>query len=302
MSAVHSFGTGYQTTTAEALDEGGWLWSREPGRDNDAGMPDVPQLDPDTAALELDAVRFVLPHRHDRGRVTWRTTGAVPFAEVVRTRPESVEARDGVRRLVTAASAWHLAVAGSAPYRMAGAPPGLLRMRAWMVDGTGPRASGPFHARLRSAMGTDRWDRLHEAVESLLLDASERRQPVHGWLSLGNVLLTPSEEGVPVLEVLTGPDVASGLPEYDLGCLVGEIEEFSALAAAAGGSGVAHLHLGTIARSCYRGPLRPEMVSRAVAVRVALHARDFASFVGWYDDLERYIPIIADLLDSAAGA
>lgn len=303
MSAVHTFGTGYQLTTVEPADNGGWHWVREPGGDNQLGMPELPvDLDPMVAGADVDGVRFVMPVDHDATRVAWRTRGVVPFAEVVRTEPESAVARDGVRRLVAAAAAWHEDMARTAPSDLAGAPPGLLRLRAWLIDGAGTRASGPFHARLRSALGGARWDSLYDAVEALLLDDPPRRQPVHGWFSLGNVVLTPETDHAPYgLEVLTGPDLASGLPEFDVGCLVGEVEEFGALAAERGEPRVSHLHLSTIARSCYAGELRGDLLARAVALRVTLHARDFASFVGWYDDLDRYVPMVADLLDQVRG-
>lgn len=304
MSAVRTFGTGYQVTTVEPADAGGWRWTREPGRDNEIGMPDLPAgLDRAAAEAEIDGVRFVLPEEHEPDRVAWRTRGAVPFAEVVRSEPETPEARDGVRRLVAAAASWHARMASTTPRGLAVAPPGLLRLRAWLVDGSGTRASGPFHARLRSALGAARWELLRDAVESLLLDGAEDRQPVHGWFSLGNVLLTPqTDDAPPMLEVLTGTDLASGLPEFDLGCLIGELEEFGALAVDHGGSRLGHLHLGTLARSCYSGELHSDLLARGVAVRVALHSRDFASFVGWYDDLDRYIPMVAELVDTIEGA
>lgn len=300
---VTRFGTGYQQTLVERLPDGRVRWNRTLGVNNTDGFRvPPPQLAETLEFIAIPGVEFLLPEQASPTQVVWMTDGTTSFSEIVRKRPDSVEAREGVQLLASMLVAFHEAQSGRPPTAgLTEAPPGLMRYRNWLATGEGPRASSPWRVHLRSWLGTRRWELLEEAGDALLLDDRHRHLGLHGWMSLGNVVLAdnphPSDAASIRLQVLTGTDMGRGLPETDLTCLMGEIAEFTYLAERDGIDPLPHRHLAHILTSMYSFEVNPRLVEMGKAVRVALHARDFASFVGWHDDLDSYPPLIAELVD-----
>ncbi|WP_461028082.1 phosphotransferase family protein, partial [Streptomyces sparsus] len=184
--------------------------------------------------------------------------------------------------------------------------PGLRRLRAWAVgEETTPEATR-LRTLARARLGPSLWARLTDWSEA----ASESPGGsgavlLHGAPSIG--WLVPSAAGGRA-DLLTGEEVTGGDPALDLGWILGELHELRAAAAhglGAAGQGppvdypaAAHALLSGYAGSAdpARVAALPPGTERAATLRLAVHMRDFATFVGWHEDLRRYCDLLAEVL------
>ncbi|WP_330175736.1 hypothetical protein OG875_20870 [Streptomyces sp. NBC_01498] len=213
---------------------------------------------------------------------------------------------------------------------------GIRRLVDWLSGSsdTGARAdagagvaggSVPDGSRLRALahdrLGPRLWARLAEWA------AAAQEPPgrggavlLHGAPSTG--WLVPSPAGDHTV-LLTGEEVTGGDPALDLGWVLGELHELRS--AASRGLGAAGqgppVDYPAAARALLAGYLRKEAVvtegsgeaplfteddaaalppgtARAATLRLAVHMRDFACFVGWHEDLRRYADLLAEALDA----
>ncbi|MGU3437414.1 hypothetical protein ACNHUS_30930 [Actinomycetes bacterium M1A6_2h] len=296
------YGTGFVQTTVESFAPDRARWTRVPGINNRDGLGIPPQhLGTTLAEIDTSPVDFVLPQSASQHEVTWKTDGAIAFGNVVRNEADSPLARDGITALATGLTAFHrdpptmraLSIDDNV------VPPGLLRFCAWTDTGDGPRASRPWRVRLRGALGQRRWNLLREFAQHLRTLCSAHSADVHGWMSLGNIAASTGRPGTPPhLQVLTGTDVGRGPRELDVSCLLGELAEFSFRAEHFDLDSLPFEHLAHMFVASYGHELDAELLAMGKAIRVALHSSDFASFVGWSEDLDLYPDMVAELVDT----
>ncbi|MGW7282494.1 hypothetical protein ACWGIV_30260 [Streptomyces sp. NPDC054844] len=184
--------------------------------------------------------------------------------------------------------------------------PGMRRLRAWILgEQAGPGATR-LRARARTRLGPSLWARLTDwsaaanepsgGAAAVLLHGA----PSTGWL-------VPAPAGGQAA-LLTGEEVTGGDPALDLGWILGELHELRT--AAARGLGAAGqgppVDYPAAARALLAGytdgagtpgaSALPPGTARAATLRLAVHMRDFASFVGWHEDLHRYCDLLAETL------
>lgn len=108
--------------------------------------------------------------------------------------------------------------------------------------------------------------------------------------------------GPPGGHLLTGEESGLGPPAWDIGWLLGELVELEA-AAGHPGSGVADVAYPELRRhvlaSYGPGRLDAAEVGRYAAVRLLLHAHDFAAYVGTAAPLAGYLALLPPLVDAA---
>ncbi|MFD3520650.1 hypothetical protein [Streptomyces sp. NPDC058653] len=173
-----------------------------------------------------------------------------------------------------------------------------------------PGPGGQLWALARGRLGARLWERLGDWAEAA-------RQPpgrggvvlLHGAPSTG--WLVPSPAGDHSV-LLTGEEVTGGDPALDLGWILGELHELRSAATrglGAAGQGppvdypaaarallAGYLHTEESPEDL--GPALPPGTARAATLRLAVHMRDFASFVGWHEDLRHYADLLAETLDA----
>lgn len=286
-SAVAASGSGARLAFGEwdAASEGGGVLYRVPAAVSVARL--LPSGDETGHRLSVGALA-------DVGR-TLRRLHDVPWEF-----GEPVPPHHGVRRLLTWLSGTAWAASESAPRNDPKNAPDDSRLRALAHDRLGPRL----------------WARLTDWAEAA-------RQPpgrggavlLHGAPSTG--WLVPSPAGDHSV-LLTGEEVTGGDPALDLGWVLGELHELrSAATRGLGAAGQAQpVDYPAAARALLAGYLRkeegtgtglfteddtaalPPGTAQAATLRIAIHMRDFASFVGWHEDLRHYADLLAETLDA----
>jgi hypothetical protein len=295
---VRSFSTGYQRTSVQRADQG-IRWERRPGTDYDGGYPAVPaDFAARLAAASDDTVRFIVPARSSRSGAVWNVFGTRVMSEMLLNQAEPMpHTLDVIGHLGQCLRHLHTqAPDDSAIY---GPPARLVRTGTWLHEGRGPRASAGWHFLLGKYLGTRRWQKLSEWVAEYCAAAAGADVPVlHGWMSLGSVVLADGNAGIePAATVLSGLEFARGAPEIDVACTAGELIEFAYLARYAGGS-TEHVAAALDAFLDGYGPsVDPDLLAIGATIRILMHSHDFATYVGWRPDLHRYASMIADLLD-----
>lgn len=195
---------------------------------------------------------------------------------------------------------------------------GVRRLLAWLS-----RAPAATEAEATARLGALARDRLGPRLWTRLTDWAEATQEppggggavlLHGAPSTG--WLVPSPAGDHSV-LLTGEEVTGGDPALDVGWVLGELHELRSAAArglGAAGQGPPVDHPAA-ARALLAGYLRtedggtsllkedaaaalPPGTERAATLRLAIHMRDFASFVGWHEDLRHYADLLAETLDA----
>ncbi|MFB7620211.1 hypothetical protein [Kitasatospora sp. NPDC056181] len=291
---VDNFATGLQVTRITRQADGTIHWRRTPGVNHTTPYPPVPPHFAEQAEQASDSrLRFTTPFDAGPQHTGWHTTGTTSAARALLSGDIPVDRlQDVFGALGARLKVLHdLRPAEGQPDGPV--PPWLERLESWLENGRGPRASAGFHYRLRSQLGPARWEKLRGYGPELLRPL-EPAATLHGWLTLGNIIL-PDRPG-PAL-VLSGAEATHGRPEVDLACVIGELEEFRLTAD--------HLHADASVQHTLAGALltaygdgwdRDTVAAGAIA-RIASHARDFASFVGWHSSLHAYVPMLADLID-----
>ncbi|MEZ3181227.1 hypothetical protein KYY02_21825 [Streptomyces pimonensis] len=181
--------------------------------------------------------------------------------------------------------------------------PGLGRLRAWAAGEEAAPGAVRLRALARARLGPSLWARLADWSESANEPAGGSGAVLlHGAPSTG--WLVPSAAGGRAA-LLTGEEVTGGDPALDVGWILGELHELRAAAArglGAAGQGppvdypaAAHALLSGYTGGTGTAALPPG-TERAATLRLAVHMRDFASFVGWHEDLRRYCDLLAETL------
>ncbi|WP_329387432.1 hypothetical protein [Streptomyces sp. NBC_01716] len=325
---VREYGTRYLRISVRYHGDGRFSWLRVPGPAHD--RPRVPPPPAVGAALRrVDAAvasgtgaghgaRIALGERAaasgDGGGLVYRVPGAVSVARLLPSGDETGY-RLSVRALADAGRT--LRQLHDVPWEFTEpAPPhhGVRRLLDW-ISGAPPEEedSARLRALAHERLGPHLWTRLTDWAEAA------RRPPgrggavlLHGAPSTG--WLVPSPAGDHSV-LLTGEEVTGGDPALDLGWTLGELHELRS--AATRGLGAAGqgppVDYPAAARALLAGYLRkeedaedvenmeaalPPGTARAATLRLAVHMRDFASFVGWHEDLRRYADLLAETLDA----
>ncbi|MEU1807245.1 hypothetical protein [Streptomyces sp. NPDC019937] len=237
-----------------------------------------------------------------RSGVLYRVPGAVSVARLLPSGDDTAF-RLSVRALAGAGRT--LRRLHHEPWELPKRPPhhGVRRLLAWVSGEESTPDTTRLRALARTRLGPSLWARLTDWAEAaneppggggaVLLHGA----PSTGWL-------VPSPDGDHTA-LLTGEEVTGGDPALDLGWLLGELHELRAAAARGLGSAgqgppvdygiAAHALL-----SGYTGgdgtAALPHGTARAATLRLAVHMRDFASFVGWHADLRHYCDLLAETL------
>ncbi|MGW2448717.1 hypothetical protein [Streptomyces sp. NPDC001675] len=182
----------------------------------------------------------------------------------------------------------------SAPAPSSWPPPlGASHLRDWLrhPDRADPGARHRLHVAMRDSIGSARMGELDSWVDQLTRPAKDS-VPLHGEFSLS--ALVAGRDGGPV-RLLIGETVARGPLEYDVGWVLGELAEWSDLAAED------DTRLDALGRAllCAAGP-RVDLgrLGRVVVLRRLMHVIDYASYVGWSELLVPYIESMPELIDS----
>ncbi|MFE1057040.1 hypothetical protein [Streptomyces rochei] len=295
--------TGFLTTRISRTSAGTVLWRHTPGPDRSQPFPPLPAALPRLLARASGPdVTWLAPVASSADEQVWETNGQHSLADALETgtrtgtQLEAIGASLGARLRRLHELTLHqdeTARCGDYPRH-----PGLSRLRAWLEHGRGPRAATAFRYRLRSQLGTGRWNRLNELTHGLLHpSAHEATTVLHGWFSMGGIVLS-DRPGATTSSVLCGPDACMGLPETDLGCLVGELTEYRLATRRQGISWPVLDQLQRALLTHYGPGADTETIAAAAILRIATHAHDYASYVGWSEQLHGYVPMLSDLLDS----
>ncbi|MFW5420916.1 class IV lanthionine synthetase subunit LxmK [Nocardiopsis sp. CNT-189] len=309
---VAEYGTGLVRTRITREGEGCYLWSRTAGREDGPSPSLAPE--PLLARLPLhlpsSAAEIAVGLPADGG-VRYRLRGHRTLAELLIGSGGANASPGACRALRSVGStlrALHLAGLPEEGGKGQGAhrrPPALGRLRSWLRPAL-PQANAPGE-RLRAAafqrLGTARWERMASWCTGMLgLDGPGAEEVLlHGAPSMGTIVLHGGGT-----QILSGEALAAGAAEYDVGWILGEITEITGFPAALTGGPDREDSAGeTLADALsdgYGAPLDGTLLARMAALRVALHMHDFATAVGWADQLEEYLDPLAELLDTAQGA
>jgi hypothetical protein len=289
---IDRFGSAWVEVRIEAPVNGdGFLWKRTPGPLGPSHFPVVWCGDSHVA----DGVELVWPDIENE-TLTYRVGGPSSAAKWLR-RPEAEfrrRALDTVGRCIDVVMQV-CRVNGSTP--SLNSPPAPLRRLSAHL-GNPATASAVLRWRAALKESVDR-----SAVDGLLdlLASHHDDDPAfaHGGLSIGGIV--PVTTGAYDC-VLTGEDSGGASAGHDIGWLVGELLELRATAYDA-----ADEHLVGLLDEVIRDVLRehgghPEGIHRAAVLRIALHAEDYAHFIGWDDQLIRRAQLLEKVWSDDAWA
>ncbi|MEU2856461.1 hypothetical protein [Streptomyces syringium] len=301
LQVLEEFSTGYQATRVTALPNGHIHWQHNLKTDREGSYP---PLDPDltdrfTAASDPH-VRFAAPCTAQPTEYSWEIAGRHSLATVLLPdAPTPAKHLEVFAHLGRQLRALHDQPASTGRPDAYPAPRGPSRLMAWLDRGQGTRASAGFHHLLRSRLGPSRWEKLRGFTHHLLHpEPAEHTSVLHGWFSLGNLILADDPHISPRTFVLSGMDAAQGRPETDLAWLLGELAEYRK---ATERQGIDWPVLDTLQNTFleHYGPgWNRDLVAAGSVVRIATHAHDFATYIGWGPQLHGYLPMLAELLDT----
>lgn len=289
-TTVSEYGTGLVRTRVGDLGRGRFVWERRAGTGR--GAPLKAPSPGARAAVETangPGVRFVLPVVEGE-TLLYAMPGALSAARLVRgSDPELAELlRSALRETGAALGRLH---AAPVLEELPDSPPGLARLSGWLKAGRDELA-----VTARERLGEGRSRRAEEWCAALG-DTDGAPVLLHGAPSLGTLVPAP-RLGVGALA--TGEDLARGSGALDVGWLLGELVELEE--AARRGLGTApdadYTGLTTALLDGYGVRQADAAMRRVATVRVLTHAHDYATYVGWHDDLLGYLDLVADLLDA----
>lgn len=288
---VNEFGTAFMQTSVYRQGAG-FAWVRRPGPAHRLPLPD---LSPRLGAL-LGSIHPALRLPVIDDGLRYRSDGVLPAAGWLTFNEELagpvLEAM--LRKVGTALAEMHLR---PAPAEITRHHPGVIRLSAWFNGRHDADAALHLSDHARNRLGHTRWIRLEELSREF--STAEADTLLHGAASMA--LIVPSLEGTGVL--LTGEDLARGPWWLDLGWLIAELIELDQTVKA-GIAPALDFPYPTLCAALLDGYGRtPDLsVLGALGVlRVLTHARDYATYVGWDDQLLTYVDIVADLFDQKIG-
>ncbi|MFB6844877.1 hypothetical protein ACFCXS_08460 [Streptomyces sp. NPDC056373] len=180
--------------------------------------------------------------------------------------------------------------------------PGVRRLTTWLCGEEDAPGTSRLRTLARTRLGPSLWARLTDWSGAADEPPGGGAVLLHGAPSTG--WLVPSTTGGHTA-LLTGEEVTGGDPALDLGWALGELHELRAAAARGLGSAgkgppvdypaAAHALLGGYTGGDGSAAVPPG-TARAATLRLAVHMRDFASFVGWHEDLRHYCDLLAEAL------
>ncbi|CAM5645779.1 Aminoglycoside phosphotransferase family protein OS=Streptomyces alboniger OX=132473 GN=CP975_34875 PE=4 SV=1 [Streptomyces alboniger] len=315
---VREYGTRYLRITVRHHGEAGFSWLRAPGPAHTRPQR-LPPAAVRAALARVDtAVGAAAEDRRGAGLALgeW-AAGPAPDAAARPGVLYRVPGAFSVARLLPSgdATAFRLSVSALAeagrtlrrlhqePWEFPERPPhpGLRRLRAWILGEPTGAGATRLHALARARLGPSLWARLTDWSEAANEPSGQGGAVLlHGAPSTG--WLVPSPAGGHAA-LLTGEEVTGGDPALDLGWILGELHELRAAAArglGASGQGPPVDHPAA-ARALLSGYAEgasglPPGTARAATLRLAVHMRDFASFVDWHEDLRHYCDLLAETL------
>lgn len=299
---LNEFTTGFQATRVTALPHGRIHWRHTPGTNHEGSYPPVrPAFLHRLQAASDQHIRFAAPSVAQPAECSWEVDGRHNFAELLRPEEDDPtgQLHEIIGHLGLRLRALHDQTPSADPPADYPPPPGPARLMAWLDGGRAPRAGAGFHHRLRAQVGPARWEKLRAFTDHLLHPRpADRVTVVHGWFSLGRVVVADSPGVIPLACVLSGLDASHGRPETDLACLVGELAEYRKVAERMGLSWPVLDTLQDTFLAHYGAGWDLDTLRAGAVVRIATHAHDFASYVGWGAQLHGYIPMLTDILDT----
>ncbi|WP_020390830.1 hypothetical protein [Kribbella catacumbae] len=284
--------TGRMRTTVLDLGDGRYEWIRNPGRDcpEPFGIPRTTQSFP---RIAVPAAEIAFAELAPADGACYSVRGPKSLAELLIGRPDD---RPSWCATVLRGVGELLAVLHSLgdPDQVDGHTPiGPRRLRAWLRDGSGPRAASRFHRVVADLAGQQRLDLLTEWC-----DESAARQSavvLHG--RPGSGLVIPASSPGPA-HLLVGDELATGPSAVDLGYFAGELLELRHIVGQADPAYFEELIRALL--DGYGEVDDLQAVGRFAATGIWNHLHDFSAYMGWNDDLQTNIPFLIDTLDTAA--
>jgi aminoglycoside phosphotransferase (APT) family kinase protein len=289
-ATVSEFGTRLVRTRVGDLGEGRFVWERRAGEGRGAPLAEPsPAARAAVRAADAPGVRFVLPEVAD-GTLLYAMPGPFSAARLMHGREPALDdlLRAALHGLGAALRRLH---ASPAPDELPDSPPGLARLTGWLETGRDDLATAA-----RKRLGPERWARAREWCTALR-EGPAAPVLIHGGASLG--LLVPSPRSG-VAGLVTGEDLARGAGALDVGWLLGELVELEEAARRGLGSAPDADYAGLRAALLegYGVTEGDPSMRRVATLRVLTHAHDYATYVGWHDDLLAYLDLITELLDA----
>ncbi|MEU9121549.1 hypothetical protein AB0C96_17110 [Streptomyces sp. NPDC048506] len=301
-----AFRTGYQATRVTALPDGRIRWQHTPGTHHDGLYPPVrPDVVHRLHAASDPHIRFTTPSVASPTECSWDVNGRHSLASWLVPGEDDPTERlhETIGRLGLRLRALHDQPPGTDPPTDPAPPPGPARLLAWLDSGRAPRAGAGFHHRLRAQLGPARWEKLRDFTHHLLHPRpTDRTGVVHGWFSLGRIIVADPPDATPRACVLSGFEATWGRPELDLACLIGELAEYRKAAERAGADWPVPDTLQHTFLTHYGTGWEAGTLAAGAVVRIATHAHDFAAYIGWGAQLHGYVPMLTDLLDTDGAA
>ncbi|MFJ2033275.1 hypothetical protein [Streptosporangium sp. NPDC087985] len=288
---VHEFGTAFMRTSVYR-NGAEFAWVRRPGPAYRLPLPDLPAR---LGAL-LGSVHPALSLPVIDDGLRYRSGGALPAAGWLAfdEEPAGPVLESALREIATALAGLH---ARPAPPQIVRRHPGVTRLAAWFDDRHDAAPAFHLSHRARKRLGRTRWTRLEELCGQFCAAGGDTL--LHGALSMA--LIVPSPDGTGVL--LTGEDLARGPWWLDLGWLIAELIELDQ-AVKAGIAPALDFTYPALCAALLEGYGRtPDLsaIGGLGVLRVLTHARDYATYVGWDDQLLTYVDIAAVLFDEQIG-
>ncbi|MEU1291969.1 hypothetical protein ABZ439_05955 [Streptomyces sp. NPDC005840] len=281
------------------------LWVRRPGpaHEGDLPRPDAATTAMLRASARTGPVRLALPDDRIDGHdgadeVRYSVPGAFSAARLLHVPGEEAHAsvREALRGVGVTLRRLHEVPAPPGPDTP---PPGPARLLRWLRGGDGAGSAARLHRAAVTRLGARRLELLAAWAGSAATGPGPRVL-LHGGPALGSLVLPwGGDPGPPAL--LTGEELAWGAADFDIAWLLAELTEL-ALARDRGIGGVPAADIPALSGAVtdgYGGTPSQPLLRRVTALRVLTHAHDFASYVGWHEELTVYLDLVATATESA---
>ncbi|MEU2030513.1 hypothetical protein [Nocardia amamiensis] len=305
---LRMFGTRHQTTEIARDDAGElwWSWSRTTPFALGLTTSKAFRTSVEAACRSASGSDFIfkLPDKlMQPGGASWKVPGTTSAAESFLPRPSqnldtAVSGLDW-ERLGAALAVYH-AQSSTGDRGCPTTPVGLVRLREWMSAAVVDADAG-WRDELTQTLGGPRWRRVQRMAADL--DAASQHVPddgegrlLHGWFSLGSIVL-PDDPRAPTV-ILSGPDICMGYAEYDLGTVIGELTEFGYLAEIQNLRADPYYNAARSILDSYRLHIDAALLHSSIVSRILLHTYDFATNIGWSDELSIYSEMLCETIDS----